>query len=318
MTGEKQWDAFISHAHEDKADFIRPLAERLRARGLKVWFDEHTLTMGDSLRRSIDRGLANSRFGIVVISPSFLRKEWPQWELDGLVAREVGGEKVILPIWHQITEQIVRQYSPPLADRLAARSADGLDRVVNQIMQAIDQANSVRAATQGFAAVETAGAQDLSWDFERPDNESFLGTGALADFVPRVWAFQAYGENRSGEPILEVHAHIRSDLTNETKKVFFVINGLRADPADTNGIIRDGDFQVASEPFLAADGSEGMPAVDFRRDFGAFTFVFEYDGKRYTRQFTRNRVEMVLSNAERRIENSRKPPGPSGVTLKSK
>jgi hypothetical protein len=137
VTEEKQWDAFISHAGEDKEDFVRPLAEALCARGLKVWFAEHTLRIGDSLRRSIDRGLADSRFGIVVISPNFLRKEWPQRELDGLVAREIGGEKVILPIWHDVTEEIVRRYSPPLADRFAARSADGLDRVVDQIMQAM-------------------------------------------------------------------------------------------------------------------------------------------------------------------------------------
>jgi TIR domain len=138
VTEEKQWDAFISHAGEDKDDFVRPLAEGLRARGLKVWFAEHTLRIGDGLRRSIDRGLADSRFGIVVISPNFLRKEWPQRELDGLVAREMGGEKVILPIWHDVTEEIVRRYSPPLADRFAARSADGLDQIVDQIMQAMD------------------------------------------------------------------------------------------------------------------------------------------------------------------------------------
>ena len=54
---------------------------------MSVWFDELTLKVGDSLRRSIDRGLASSRFGIVVISPHFLSKEWPQKELDGLTAR---------------------------------------------------------------------------------------------------------------------------------------------------------------------------------------------------------------------------------------
>jgi hypothetical protein len=66
-----EFDAFICHASDDKEEFVRPLAERLKKCGLKIWFDEFTLTIGDSLRRSIDRGLANSRFGIVVISPSF-------------------------------------------------------------------------------------------------------------------------------------------------------------------------------------------------------------------------------------------------------
>jgi len=136
-----EWDVFVSHASEDKDAFVRPLVEALRARGVKVWFDEFTLTIGDSLRRSIDRGLARSRFGIVVISPDFLRKEWPQKELDGLVAREVDGVKLILPVWHKITRDQILAYSPPLADRLAASSDRGLDDVVSELMRAIGSGN---------------------------------------------------------------------------------------------------------------------------------------------------------------------------------
>ena len=51
-----------------------------------MWFDKFILRVGDSLRRSIDYGLANSKFGIVVLSRSFFLKEYPQRELDGLVA----------------------------------------------------------------------------------------------------------------------------------------------------------------------------------------------------------------------------------------
>ena len=57
----KQWDVFISHASEDKNDFVRPLAQALKASGLMPWYDETTLTVGDSLRRKIDEGLASSR-----------------------------------------------------------------------------------------------------------------------------------------------------------------------------------------------------------------------------------------------------------------
>jgi hypothetical protein len=101
-SSSKTWDVFISHASEDKEAFVRPLARGLAERGVTVWFDEFTLAIGDSLRRSIDQGLARSRFGVVVISKNFLHKEWPQKELDGLVAREINGIKVILPVWHQI------------------------------------------------------------------------------------------------------------------------------------------------------------------------------------------------------------------------
>lgn len=135
--GDADWDVFVSHASEDKEAVARPLSTGLQERGLSVWYDEFTLTIGDSLRRSIDRGLARSRFGVVIVSSDFLRKEWPQKELDGLVAREVDSTKVILPVWHNITAEEIRKYSPLLADRLAASSAHGLDDVIEKIMQAV-------------------------------------------------------------------------------------------------------------------------------------------------------------------------------------
>jgi len=113
------YDAFISHASEDKATVARPLAKALEALGYRVWFDEFELRVGDSLRQSIDKGLINSRFGIVVLSQAFFSKDWPQYELNGLTAREIEGQKVILPIWHGVTRTDVLAYSPTLADKVA-------------------------------------------------------------------------------------------------------------------------------------------------------------------------------------------------------
>lgn len=132
------FDAFISHASEDKDELVRPLAQLLRDQHIAVWYDEFTLTVGSSLRRSIDRGLRESRFGIVVLSPSFFEKDWSQWELDGLVARQNSGEAdLILPVWHNVGRDEVLAYSPPLADRLAVTSAAGLDEVARQLVSVI-------------------------------------------------------------------------------------------------------------------------------------------------------------------------------------
>jgi hypothetical protein len=117
------YDAFISHASADKDDLVRPLAEKLQEAGFSIWYDEFQLKVGDSLRRSIDRGLANSRFGIVVLSPDFFAKNWPQYELDGLVAREMNGGKIILPLWHKVSKDEVMRYSPSLADKVALNTA---------------------------------------------------------------------------------------------------------------------------------------------------------------------------------------------------
>ena len=137
ITNSFEFDIFISHASEDKESFVKELAIKLSNKGLNVWFDEFTLTIGDSLRRSIDYGLANSRYGAVVLSKKFFEKEWPQKELDGLVAREEGLNKVILPIWHDITKEEVKSFSPILADRLAVLSKHGIDYVADTLVKVI-------------------------------------------------------------------------------------------------------------------------------------------------------------------------------------
>jgi hypothetical protein len=117
----KQYDVFISHATDDKDAIVRPLAHALREEGLDVWYDEFELRVGSSLRRNIDTGLANSRFGAVVLSEAFFNKGWTNYELDGLVTRDVasGGGQIILPIWHRVTKDEVLRYSPSLADKVA-------------------------------------------------------------------------------------------------------------------------------------------------------------------------------------------------------
>lgn len=120
---EVGYDLFISHASEDKEDLVRPLAVALEKLGVKVWYDEFTLKIGDSLRRSIDGGLSNSRFGTVVLSSSFFSKNWTQYELDGMTAKEMDGRKMILPIWHRVTKSEVIKFSPTLADKVALNSS---------------------------------------------------------------------------------------------------------------------------------------------------------------------------------------------------
>lgn len=132
------YDAFISHASEDKNAIVRPLATAIQKMGFHVWYDEFELRVGDSLRQSIDRGLVNSRYGIVILSPAFFSKNWPQYELNGLTARELEGHKVILPVWHNVTKKDVLKFSPSLADKVATMTKSRSIKAV-----AADLANSL-------------------------------------------------------------------------------------------------------------------------------------------------------------------------------
>lgn len=136
---QQRHDFFISHASEDKDGFVRELVKALRAKGADVWYDEFTLKVGDSLRRNIDRGLANSRFGVVVLSEHFFKKEWPNKELDGLVALEVQGQTRILPIWHKVSKDEVARYSPTLADKVALNtSLKSIEEIADNLLTIVE------------------------------------------------------------------------------------------------------------------------------------------------------------------------------------
>jgi len=135
----RKYDVFISHASEDKEEVVRPLAQSLQAMGLKVWYDEFELRIGDSLRQKIDRGLANSRFGIVVLSKNFIRKGWTNYELDGIITKSINGQQIMLPIWHKITKQEVIDYSPSMADKVARNTATyTIDEIAEEITEVIN------------------------------------------------------------------------------------------------------------------------------------------------------------------------------------
>jgi len=134
------YDAFICHASEGKDRFVRPLAKALTSMGYRIWYDEFELRVGDSLRQSIDRGLVTSEYGIVVLSKAFFSKNWPQYELNGLTAREIEGRKVILPVWYGVGKEDVLKVSPPLADKVAVETGGRRVRQVAKILaEALDE-----------------------------------------------------------------------------------------------------------------------------------------------------------------------------------
>lgn len=121
----EEYDVFVSHAFEDKEDFVDDLVAEMRKLDLKVWYDTDKLKWGDSMREKIDRGLSKSKYGVVVLSPNYIAeyKYWTKAELNGLFQVETINGKTILPIWHNLTKKQVVEYSPIIADRKAMTTA---------------------------------------------------------------------------------------------------------------------------------------------------------------------------------------------------
>lgn len=120
-----EYDVFVSHAWEDKEDFVDDFVDALRNLGIKVWYDTTQIKWGDSMRERIDDGLKKSRFGVAILSPNYIaeNKYWTKAELDGLFQLESVNGKTLLPIWHNLTKQQVMNYSPIIANKKAMTTA---------------------------------------------------------------------------------------------------------------------------------------------------------------------------------------------------
>ena len=180
---ESRYDLFISHASEDKDAVARPLAEALTALGFAIWYDEEQLQIGSSLRTSIDAGLAESRYGVVILSRMFFEKPWTQQELNGLVAREMAdGQDVILPLWHEVDAAFLTAKAPMIADRFALRTSIGIPEIAERLARRLRrergreqlQARSLPRPPDPSSVVDLAPAGDAIIAAEASDEESGL------------------------------------------------------------------------------------------------------------------------------------------------
>ena len=141
---ETPYDFFISHAWKDKEDFVNGLVSAAKEAGLDVWDDQSAIVWGDSIRQKIDDGLRRSFFGVVVLSPNFFERPWPQYELDGIVQRDLSGAGRLLPIWHRLTQDDVAAKAPSLAGRLALpTSTYSTAQIVDELLEMRDRFKAV-------------------------------------------------------------------------------------------------------------------------------------------------------------------------------
>ncbi len=116
-------DVFLCHAWDDRSGAAKELNDLLESRGVKVWFSEKDVPLGTPLLREIDKGLARSRVGIVLVTPAFLRRVQGEGiaekELSALLAREQ-----LVPIVHGTTYEALRDVSPLLGSRSGLSTAE--------------------------------------------------------------------------------------------------------------------------------------------------------------------------------------------------
>jgi hypothetical protein len=114
---------FLCHAWDDRQGAAKDLYDLLKTKGVKVWFSEEDIRLGVPFLREIDRGLAKSRVGIVLVTPNFLKRI----QSESIADKELSvllRQGQLIPIMHGTTFDALNQVSPMLASRNGLSTED--------------------------------------------------------------------------------------------------------------------------------------------------------------------------------------------------
>ena len=125
MEAKNMYDVFISHASKDKLDYVDELKQSIDKLGINVFYDKDTIEWGDYWKNKILEGVEKAEFAIIVISENFFGREWTELELDEFLHRQnTSGQKIILPILYNITDEQLKEKYPAVADIQGLKSIE--------------------------------------------------------------------------------------------------------------------------------------------------------------------------------------------------
>ncbi|MFC4138487.1 MULTISPECIES: toll/interleukin-1 receptor domain-containing protein [unclassified Microbacterium] len=144
-TGHDLRDVFLCHAWDDRKDAAKDLHDELEAENVSVWFSEKDVALGVPLLRAIDKGLAKSRAGIVLVTPALLKR----LEAEGIADKELSAllaRDLLIPVVHNTTYDDLREISPLLASRSGLdTSEDSMAEVALKIAELVDLVSTAAA-----------------------------------------------------------------------------------------------------------------------------------------------------------------------------
>nr|WP_267191108.1 toll/interleukin-1 receptor domain-containing protein [Xanthomonas dyei] len=130
-------DVFLCHAWDDRQGAAKELHDLLEAAGVKVWFSEKDLGLGVPMMRAIDKGLANSKVGLVLVTPALLARLPQESVADKELSTLLAGNRLV-PIVHKTTYEALREVSPMLASRTGLDTAeDSMSEVAAKIAELV-------------------------------------------------------------------------------------------------------------------------------------------------------------------------------------
>ena len=250
-----EYDAFISHAVEDKIPIANDLCAKLERAGLKIWYSGKELGIGDSIEKTIERGLNRSRYGIVILSPTYLAKNWTIREFYTLLAKEIEEHKVILPVLYNVGVDELKKKDLLMADRFAVNADRGLDFVVDKLVGEIRKPKAVKRRMAWFSKVWMVLILSLL------ANIIFL---LRSNLFPPATPGLLSGGDREQET---VHAFTGENLFSEMQRMASQLTMCTCNaPKATQGqaIIRQANFDTGLSQFVLDGYAEEIPRIQPR------------------------------------------------------
>ncbi len=226
VPNKAQPDTFICHASEDKEAIARPIHEALKKVGVYAWLDESEIKLGESIREKIDQGLANCRSATIIVSRPFFSKKWTQYEMDGIVGRQMQDDIVIFPIQHGMTIEEVRAHSPSLAGTsMWNSSVKSPSQIANEIAtrlqvtgRLLPEPMAVTPIQGNVRAEETMAMREFGTFYVAPQGTSALTPGT----EPRIdsWLFLTSPSEHTGWiPVVEGNEELEYVLEGNTLRL---------------------------------------------------------------------------------------------------
>lgn len=199
-------DVFLCHASEDKAKVLRPLVSALKAAGITFWYDEAEIRWGDSIVEKVNEGLRISRYVLVVLSPAFVEKHWPQRELNAVLNIEASTSEVrVLPLLVGSPEQLkgLLVNYPILNDKAFKRWESDPLPIIEALQRRLGESESAyvddsRVRKGGYCSIPMPAVRR---DFTQRDKDQFL---RIAFEEVKAYFHVAAGELEARYPEIEM------------------------------------------------------------------------------------------------------------------
>lgn len=232
MLFPKKYDVFISYAIEDKSAIAEKLAKGLRDKGIDAYYAGYELQVGDEIADQIYSGLEKSRYGIVILSPDYIRK-WPEVERSQFLQRERReNDSLIFPVWHMITYEQVKSMYPELSDRYGLSTTQGVDNITENIYAAILKRKKKRMMKwlRLFSIIAVffflLGVTLNTW-YRRHSFATALPSNKVVEFnvLKRMSDFQKQTDNELHKELAQENSQrVYPDILTETYERFAKVN----------------------------------------------------------------------------------------------